>query len=378
MSKNVVIIGGGFAGVSIARMLSPKLGALGYTLVLINARPFHVHLIAALRMTVSAVDRLEDHAILPFDNVFANGVGSVKIGSVASITDDGGGNGGVVHLAGGETVQYAFLVLAPGSTWHENLSLPDDKQMLTEHIAQWRRKFESAQDIVLAGGGAVGIEAAGEIKDIWPSKNVTIVHGGTMLMNDTYPAHFRAAVAAGLTARGISIVYSDRVVGPPKEHEHVSGTITTRNGASLDADLVLTTHAGGPNTAFVASLGPGALDARGYIVVAPTLQLPAHPAIYAAGDAIAWPETKAATKVQQQRGVVAANILSAIRRRPPTAVYKGGIELILLTNGKAGGAGYIDILWGIALTGSLGAWLASVFKSRHLAIPMARKLVGLS
>lgn len=128
MAKNVVIIGGGFAGVSIARILSPKLSALGYNLILINSRPFHVHLIAILRMTVSAVDRLENQAILSFDKVFANGVGSVKIGSVASITENDGGSGGLVNLAGGEVVQYEFLVLAPWSTWHENLSLPNDNQ----------------------------------------------------------------------------------------------------------------------------------------------------------------------------------------------------------------------------------------------------------
>lgn len=39
---------------------------------------------------------------------------------------------------------------------------------MTEHLTQWRNKFEDAQDIVLAGGGSVGIETAGEIKDIWP------------------------------------------------------------------------------------------------------------------------------------------------------------------------------------------------------------------
>lgn len=128
MSKSVVIVGGGFAGVTIARILSYKLGALGYNLILINDRPFNIHLIAAIRMTVSAVDNLEDQAILPFDKVFTSGVGSVKIGCVASITDNAGGNGGVVTLVGGETVPYEHLLLAPGSKWTENLSLPNDKQ----------------------------------------------------------------------------------------------------------------------------------------------------------------------------------------------------------------------------------------------------------
>lgn len=128
MSKTVVVVGGGPAGLAVARDLSTKLGPLGYNLILINARPFHVHLIAAARMTVSAVDHLEDSALLPFDKIFANGVGTVKVGTVASITENDGGQGGVVTLADGETVSYGYLVLAPGSRWNDNFALPNDKE----------------------------------------------------------------------------------------------------------------------------------------------------------------------------------------------------------------------------------------------------------
>lgn len=128
MSKNVVVVGGGPAGLATARLLSTKLGALGYNLILVNSRPFHVHLIAAIRMTVSDVDHLENSALLPFDKAFAHGVGSVKVGSVASITENGVGRGGVVTLADGEIVPYEFLVLAPGSVWKDNISLPNDKK----------------------------------------------------------------------------------------------------------------------------------------------------------------------------------------------------------------------------------------------------------
>lgn len=211
-------------------------------------------------------------------------------------------------------------------------------------------------------------------------------------MNDKYPEHFRTAVASSLNQRGVNIIYNDRVIDNIKEG---ASSVTTRNGKTLVADLIISTHVGGPNTAFTSSLGPDALDKWGYIVVKPTLQLPGHSNIYAAGDAIAWPEAKNASKIQQQKGVVVANIISAIQGKTPAAVYNGGIELIVVTNGKVfvirlalalvhnsessfgfqySGAGYINILWGI----TFGAWLSSLIKSRNLAIPMARKTVGLS
>lgn len=89
-----------------------------------------------------------------------------------------------------------------------------------------------------------------------------------------------------------------------------------------------------PNTAFVSSLGSGVLSKRGYIIVKPTLQLFAHPSIYAAGDVIDWAEQKAAAKVEGHAKVVAANIISAIQGKPTVALYKGSLEMIVLTNGK--------------------------------------------
>ncbi|KAF7964765.1 hypothetical protein HWV62_3148 [Athelia sp. TMB] len=388
-SKNVVIVGGGAAGVNTARLLSPKLGPLGYNLILIDSRPFFVHLVGSIRMSVSAVDNLEDDkVILPYDKVFASGVGELKVGTVASVTETGAA-GGFVTLESGETVPYAYLVLAPGSVWNDNISFPNDRSSLKEHLATWRHKYENAQDIILAGGGSVGIETAGEIKDIWPNKNVTIVHGGAALLNDTYPAKFRKSQAAGLTARGVRLVLNDYVDDFPASGGKSAG-ITTRNGKKLNADLVVSptldmlraalthnfqvaTTGPRPNTAFAQSIGAGVLTKQGFLAVEPTLQLKGHARIYAVGDVIAWAEQKSAAKVGGHAAVVSANILSAIQGKPVAKIYKGAIEMILVTNGKEGGGAYFGVLWGI----TLGAWFARMLKSRTLLVPMARGNLGL-
>lgn len=54
-------------------------------------------------------------------------------------------------------------------------------------------------------------------------------------------------------------------------------------------------------------------------------------------------------------------------------VYKGSVELIVLTNGANGGAGYFGLLWGIVL----GNWFAKMAKSKGLMIDMSRKGMGL-
>jgi len=369
--KNVVVVGGGAAGIPIARGLSAKLDASKYNLILVNPRTYSIHMLAGARLTTSDVDHLEDTAFIPYDQLFSNGHGSLKVGKVTAIDASKGSQGGVLTLQDGQKLPYEILVLTPGSTWSGAVAFPDDKDAVTEWLKQWRAKYAKANHIVLAGGGAVGIESAGEIKDQFPNKKVTIVHGDDMLVNKTYPDKFRLALDKSLRARGVEIVYNDFVDDVPAEG--VVG-VTTRNGKKLDADLVVLTTGPRPNTSFISTLGPDALTDRGTVRVNPTLQLVSHPDIYAAGDVIDWAEQKQAAKAGAHAAVIIANILSAVAGKTPTTQYKGSLELIVITNGKAGGAAYFDVLWGILL----GAWFVKMIKGKDLLVPMGRKGAGLA
>ncbi len=72
-AKNIVIIGGGAGGASVARALSAKLDASKYNIVLINPRAYFVPLPVMPRLVVSNVDNLEEKAFPSLDNVFHNG-----------------------------------------------------------------------------------------------------------------------------------------------------------------------------------------------------------------------------------------------------------------------------------------------------------------
>lgn len=156
--KNIVVVGGGGAGTPIVRGLSAKLDPAKYNLILITSRPYYVHLLAAIRMVVTDEGSLEDAALMPYDKTFVNGNGSLKVGTVTGIKPNGAGKeGGEVVLQNGESVAYSILVLAPGSTWEGPLALPNTKPETVEWVKEWRATFDEANNIVLAGGGAVGI-----------------------------------------------------------------------------------------------------------------------------------------------------------------------------------------------------------------------------
>ena len=154
--KSVVVVGGGAAGATIARTLSAKLKASTATLTLVTARPFALHFPAAARMTTTAEGRLEDKVLIPYDNLFLNGNGTLKVGRVIAIEHNKEGQAGVLVLSSGERVEYDILVLAPGSEWKGPLEFPDDHAAALEHIKTWRRNFENANTVILAGGSARG------------------------------------------------------------------------------------------------------------------------------------------------------------------------------------------------------------------------------
>lgn len=155
--KNVVIVGGGGYGTGLARDLSAKLDASKYNLILISARSYYVHLVAAVRFTVTSEGKLEDRAFIPYDHLFVNGNGTFVQGKVTAVEDFGRGRGGDVVLENDEKVHYDTLVLATGLLWGGALAFPDLDADVRRSLADWRKKFAGASEIVFVGGGAVGI-----------------------------------------------------------------------------------------------------------------------------------------------------------------------------------------------------------------------------
>lgn len=70
---------------------------------------------------------------------------------------------------------------------------------------------------------------------MYPSKNVTIVQGDRLLLNDVYPDRFRLATQRRLERLGVEIILNDAIKGnPPSETP-----IKTREGKELACDLLV-------------------------------------------------------------------------------------------------------------------------------------------
>ncbi|KAG2367790.1 hypothetical protein BDR07DRAFT_1326286 [Suillus spraguei] len=368
--QNIVIVGGGYAGIQVAKQLSKKLDATRYNLILINSRSYAVALPAAVRIVVDGESKLEETSFVKFDKLYANGNGETKVGIVTRIEAQPGVPGGAVVLATGERISYAVLILATGSKWSGPSGIPENEDDVLPFVNAWRQKFARANHVVIVGGGAVGIELAGEVKDVYPTKRVTIVHGGNQLINTTYGSSLRKGMENRLRARGVEFMFNEYIDDIPEAG--VVG-ISTRSGKHIsDADLVVSARGGRPNTDYVASLGEDALNGHGFVKIKPTMQLLNHPSIFALGDIIDWNEQKQIAKLKWHVPVVVTNVASFLNGVTPTKKYAGAPEMIVITNGKKGGMGYFGFFGGF----TLGDWFAWLVKSRHFMVPHFRKDLG--
>ncbi|KAF5349288.1 hypothetical protein D9756_009349 [Leucocoprinus leucothites] len=179
---SVAVISGEIGGAHIARDLAEFLDPARHTLTFISARKTFVYLPASLRALVNPDFPLSS-VFMPYDNLFGNFPGQLIHGTVTLIEenkrapvlintpssrskiDDIMYSGNVVYRAYGEQdkeeklerVWYDVLMVVTGSKWEGFTGFPNMMEECVRHIEMWRMKFKEASDIVIAGGGAVGL-----------------------------------------------------------------------------------------------------------------------------------------------------------------------------------------------------------------------------
>lgn len=360
---NIVIVGGGAAGIAVAQNLEKARPALpkDWKVVVVDRRNYYWHLPAGLRAPLD--DETRTQATIPFDKVFkAESPASITMAEVTKIDE----SSVYLNADGREsTLDYAFLVIATGQTWSKELNLPEAREEALQKLKKQGEQIEAAKDIIVVGGGSAGIELAGEIAQKYGrSKHVTLVHHGRKLLNDIYPDKLRDRLQSQLVQLGVTTK-----TGVSIELGADAGEVTLSDGSKINTDLVFETIGGSPNCELIKAFDPSALSSKGYITVTKTFQFPQHPRLFALGDIADLNEQKQVAKVPGHASIVAANLLFLSRGSKSAKEYKGQRELIIVTVGKIGGAGW---LFGL----NVGARVSSMIKSKGLFISQVRSQLG--
>ena len=355
-APHVVIIGGGFAGLSAAKALRRK----PVRVTLVDRRNHHLfqpllYQVATATLSpgdiASAIRWILRHA----DNV------RVILGNVDAIDPVARR----VHLDDGATLDYDYVIVATGAR-HAYFNHPEWERYALglktlEDALEIRRRiliaFERAEresnpvrqqellTFVLVGGGPTGVELAGTLAEIarqtlrdefrtidTARARIVLVEAGPTILQ-TFPEKLRVAARASLRRLGIEVREGVAVTG-------IDAAGVWLGPERLDAGTVLWA-AGVAASPLVATLGVP-LDRAGRALVEPDLSIRAHPEVFVTGDAAAFfdadgkPLPGVAQTAMQGAAHAAAMILNRIAGRPSRKfVYRDLGNMAIVGRGSA-------------------------------------------
>ena len=185
-------------------------------------------------------------------------------------------------------LEYDALVIASGVTngfWRD--AAIEDTAAIDGRIDSDAERFAKASRIAVLGGGATGVSAASNLKDVYPAKDVHLFFSQEQLLPSYHPK-VRSEVEAKLRNQGVVLHPGHRALLTDgfEGEQLTSGAVEWSTGQpAFLADVVLwAVGRQRPNTGFLA---PGMLDASGYVKVDSELRVPGAQDVFAVGDVAA-------------------------------------------------------------------------------------------
>lgn len=229
-TKNVVVIGGSFAGVQIAKRLADTLPT-GYRVILIEKNSHFNYVFLFPRFSV--VKGHEQFAFIPYDGIAKSapkGIFEFVQDTAKEVSDKH------ILLGSGEKIDYEYLIVTTGTSSaipSKLISTERDGAMGELQITQ--NKIKDAKRIAVIGGGAVGVELASDVKSFYPDKEVALIHSRGQLL-PSFGKKLHDETMKAFEELGVSVLLNERPKIPADGH-----TLTLLNGKVEEFDLVVRT-----------------------------------------------------------------------------------------------------------------------------------------
>lgn len=329
MQQRVVVVGGGYGGVAVAKELDAVADV-----VLVEPKDAFVHATAALR---AAVDRdWQDRVFLPYDHLLARGR---VVHDRARLVSPG-----VVHLSATETIEADHIVLATGTGYPFPAKFLEDETVVAQaRLDRLRADLARCDRVLVVGAGAVGLELAGELTTSFPHLSVTVVEQAPDILAGDYLPELRDGIRAQLRERGVTLLVGAGLGSLPPQDVGTYGPFTVRTavGISIEAQMWFRAYGSRPVTDYLDATLRTGMHHDGTLPVTDHLNLVGQDRVWAVGDITDMAESKRATAAREHASVVAQNIRDALVGRAPTATYTPAPQLIVLPLGPQGGMSQI-------------------------------------
>lgn len=329
MSRTVVVVGGGYGGSAVAKALDAEADV-----VLVDPRDAFVNAAGSLR----ALTRPDwaGNVFFSYDTLLERG----RVVRDRAVSVDPAG----VTLASGRRIEADHLVLATGSSYaYPAKPAADSTEEALEHLRLTHKELAGADRVLVLGAGPVGLELAGEIKEVWGHKEVTVLDPGAQLLPAFLP-QVREDLHRQLDALDVRLRLGTTLAQPPATEpgRAETVTVTTTGGEEITADIWFRAHGGHVNSDYLVDGRLTTRTPQGRVHVTETLHVAGYDHVYAVGDLTDVAEAKMAGYAMQHAEVVARNIAAQLRGEAPCATYRPAPHpMILLPLGPGGGVGQL-------------------------------------
>jgi NADH:ubiquinone reductase (H+-translocating) len=352
--KNIIILGGGFAGIRTALDLSDWLSHNDeYEIILIDKKDYQTYYSALYEAATTEhglveAKKVKKSVVIPFADILARKKAKFFKAYIDSIDLE---NGKIVTDS--RILSFDYLVIAMGSVadyygipnldkFGYSLKSLEDAIMIRNRVEDIVSKKDSAQ-IVIGGGGFAGVEFAGEVYNL--IKHECVHHGKEQ-------KNFKIMIVEGATTylSGLSNKVSELVAERFKSMEIETRFSTLISDAGKDfvelnkkekvnCDLLIWT--GGVKSCRLPLVADLERDKKDRTPTTDFLNLKKFPNVFVAGDNVCYidPKTKKPVPATAQEAIkqgahVAKSIYRMITGKPLTAYHPGPMRFIIPVAGK--------------------------------------------
>ncbi|MGP4046031.1 NAD(P)/FAD-dependent oxidoreductase [Streptomyces sp. 2A115] len=362
---DVVVIGGGYAGVRLAKRLDDVA-----RVTLVDRKDVFFHRIASLR--ASTHSDWTRTPFIPYDRLLGNG--RVVMGKAVRVE----ARERHVVLATGERLPYDVVVIATGADYPEPARFTGtSEEEAAKSFRQHQERIAAAGSVLVVGGGPAGVELSAEIRLAHPDTRVILAHAGRALLESVGSARAGRRALAWLESHEVE-VRLDTFVSPGNDF----GVYRDARGNTFAADVSFWTSGTTPNTLWLRLGGHGDwLNETGHVKVDQLLRVDGRLDVFAVGDVTDVSEAKIVPAASAQGDVAAHNIRAYLQssgkhrkeprfhrpmRRAPFSVPFGpadGITVLPMPRGE---------------TVVLGGRTTAGMKAKTLLVPHMHRQLGRS
>jgi NADH dehydrogenase len=299
MVKKLVVLGGGYGGLTVVRELLGEDSVNDVEITLVDRLPYHGLKTEFYALAAGTLPETDIRVPFPDDprlNLFYGEVIGVDLERKMVLCEDG------------RQLDYDWLVIALGCVdKYHGIEGAKEHTHSIQTFAWARRTYTKANEVrpggsvTIVGGGLSGVEMAAELRESRPDMNLRIIDRGNGILS-SFPVKVQEYVREWFDEHNVDMLphISIRQVEPGRlEHE----------GGVIDSDCIVWTAGIQPSPIVQQMQVPK--DNAGRVLLNEYYQIPHYPDVYVVGDCASLPHSPSAQAAEAQ-GEQVAGILQSL------------------------------------------------------------------